>query len=197
MRRLRQWQHHERMTVAMAVAEAAHHSAPRRQKTATAIREEVELESHTSLRAQKTPPPGVRPGSLAEPGPQRNDRTVRHSSKKALLTLGLLVLAGASGETVDASALGWLTVRALNEQRWAEDEEGAVAAAEARGGQRGWRRGKGRRRRRGRGSCPRLPPLLALGILDLVLRGPCAWLSFVLCEFHSGYMLHTTVCWLL
>ena len=120
MRRLRQCQRHERMTVAIAVAEATHHSAPRRQKTATAIREEVELESHTGLRAQKTPPPGVRRGSLAEPGPQRSHRTVRHSSGEAHLTLGLPVLAGASGETVDASALGWLTVR-------------SVAAAEARG----------------------------------------------------------------
>ena len=40
MRRLRQWQLHERMTFAMGVAEATHHSAPRRQKTATAIRDE-------------------------------------------------------------------------------------------------------------------------------------------------------------
>ena len=45
-RRLRQWQRHERMTVAMAVAEATHHSAPRRQKTATAIWEEVEQDTY-------------------------------------------------------------------------------------------------------------------------------------------------------
>ena len=38
-RRLRQWLRHERMTVAMVVAEATHHSAPRRLKTATAISE--------------------------------------------------------------------------------------------------------------------------------------------------------------
>ena len=34
---------------------------------------------------------------------------------------------------MDASALGWLTVRALNEQRWAEGRGEAVAVAEARG----------------------------------------------------------------
>ena len=66
---------------------------------------------------------GARPGSLAEPGPQRSDRTARHSSREAHLTIGLPVLAWASDETVDSSALGWLTVRALNEQRWAENEE--------------------------------------------------------------------------
>ena len=148
--------------------------------------------SHTGLQSQKIPPPGVRPGSLAEPGPQRSDRTVRHSSREVHPDLGLPVLAGASGEAVDASALSWLTDRALNEQRWAEDEEGrlrlqrraaftAPRVAEFDGrGQRGWRRGKGRTRG-GRGSCPRLLPLLVFGLLDLLLRGLRTWLSFVLC----------------
>ena len=36
-RRLRQWLRHERMTVAMALAEASHHAAPRRLKPASAI----------------------------------------------------------------------------------------------------------------------------------------------------------------
>ena len=54
--------------------------APRGQKTAGRAGEEVEYEKHAGLRAQKTPPPGERPGILAEPGPQRSDRTVRRSS---------------------------------------------------------------------------------------------------------------------
>ena len=68
------------MTVAMALAEAAHHAAPRRQTPVSAIREEVENVTHVGLRAQKSPPPGVRPGILPEPGPQRSDRTVRNGS---------------------------------------------------------------------------------------------------------------------
>ena len=35
-RRLRSWLKHERMTVAMALAEASHHTAPRGQRTARA-----------------------------------------------------------------------------------------------------------------------------------------------------------------
>ena len=107
MRRLRQWQRHERMTVATAVAEATHRSAPRRQKMATVIREEVELETHAGLRAQMTPPPGARPGILAEPGPQRSDRTVRRSSGDSLPQLVTPSLAGAAGEGVDSGTLAF------------------------------------------------------------------------------------------
>ena len=86
---------HEQQTVRMALAAPLHHSAglkekvemqqngaPRGQKTAARAGEEVEYEKHASLRALKTPPPGERPGLLAEPGPQRSDRTVRRSSKE-------------------------------------------------------------------------------------------------------------------
>ena len=86
-RRLRQWQRHERMTVAMALAEATHHSAPR---------------------SQNTPHAGARPGILAEPGPQRSDRSLWRSVDD-LPTLSLPVLAGASGESTDASSLRFLT----------------------------------------------------------------------------------------
>ena len=68
-RRLRQSQRHERMTVAMALAEATYHAAPRRQKPVSAIREELEHATHYGLRAQNTPPPGSRPGVLQDPGP--------------------------------------------------------------------------------------------------------------------------------
>ena len=66
----------------MALAEATNHAASRRQKPVSAIREEVEHATHCGPRAQKTPP-GERPGILAEPGPQRSDRTVRRSSGEA------------------------------------------------------------------------------------------------------------------
>ena len=56
-------------------------------------------------------PPRVRPGSVAEPGPQRSDRSLRHSSGAALPTLGLPVLDGASGEAVGSSALSFLRGR--------------------------------------------------------------------------------------
>ena len=115
-RRLRSWLRHERMTVAMTLAEFAHHTAPRGPKMAR-VGEGVEHEQHDGLRAQKPPLPGVRPGCLFDPVPQRSDRTVRHSSGEAHLTLGLPVLAGASGEVVDTSALAFLTRAALEERR--------------------------------------------------------------------------------
>ena len=59
----------------------------------------------------------MRPGSVAEPGPQRSDRSLRHSSGAALPTLGLPVLDGASGEAVDSSALSFLTAQALEAKR--------------------------------------------------------------------------------
>ena len=84
-RRLRSWWRHEQQTVRMALAAATHHSAqqnaaPRGPKTGARAREGVEHEQHDGLRAQKPPLPGVRPGSLFDPGPQRSDRTVRRSA---------------------------------------------------------------------------------------------------------------------
>ena len=76
-------------------------------------------------RAQKTPPPGARPGILAEPGPQRSDRSRRHLSGDAHPTLGLPVLAGESGEVVDVSTLAFLTRAVLEEKRKAEVEKAA------------------------------------------------------------------------
>ena len=79
--------------------------------------------THAGLRAQKTPPPGARPGILAEPGPQRSDRSRRHFSGDCLPTLGLPVLAGALGEQVDSSALRFLTASALEAERKLEKQE--------------------------------------------------------------------------
>ena len=74
-RRFRSWLRHERMTVAMALAEQHHHSvnrverdeAPRRQTTRASVEEEVH-ELYDGPRAEKRPPPGVRPGLPPEPG---------------------------------------------------------------------------------------------------------------------------------
>ena len=80
-------------------------------------------DAHNALWGPKTLPPGVRPGSLAEPGPQRSDRSVRCSSGDSLPTLALPALAGSAGEAVDSSALRFLTALALEAKRKAEEEE--------------------------------------------------------------------------
>ena len=77
---------------------------------------------HDALRGQKTPPPGVRPGSLVDPGPQRSDRTVRRSSGKAPL-LVVASLADPSADGVDAATLSFLTASALEARRKKEEEE--------------------------------------------------------------------------
>ena len=130
-RRLRQWQRHERMTVAMALAQATHHAAPRRQKPVSAIREEVEHATHNGLRTQKTPAPGERPGILPEPLPQRSDRSRRHFSGDGLPQLAMQSLAGAAGEAVDAAALAFLLSQSLaakeHEDRKKREEEAKEA----------------------------------------------------------------------
>ena len=94
--------------------------APRGQMTAARAGEEVEYEKHAGLRAQKTPPPGERPGILAEPGPQRSDRTVRRSSLETPL-LAVPVLAG--GDGVDGTALSFLVRRAVEDRKREKEEE--------------------------------------------------------------------------
>ena len=121
---------HERMAVAMALAETLHHSAQKVMEQHTALRglkkasagEEVENVTHAGPRAQKSPPPGVRPGILPEPGPQRSDRTVRRFARDALPTPGLPELAGVSGEAVDTSTLRFLAAAALEDLRKLEEE---------------------------------------------------------------------------
>ena len=76
--------------------------------------------AHDALRGQKTQPPGVRPGILAEPGPQRSDRTVRRSSGETPL-LAVPVLAG--GDGVDGTALSFLVRRAVEDRKREEEEE--------------------------------------------------------------------------
>ena len=112
----------ERLAVAMAVAEATHHSS-RGQRTATAIREVEEQVAHFGLRAQKTPPPGERPGCLADPAPQRSDRSQRRFAGNALPTFALPSLAGSAAEAVDASTLTFLLGQNLALQKLKGEEE--------------------------------------------------------------------------
>ena len=114
-RRLRSWLRHERMTVAMTLAEMTHHTAPRGPMMAR-VGGEVVHDAHDALRGQKPPLPGVRPGSLSDPGPQRSDRTVRRSSGEVPL-LAVPVLAG--GDGVD----GFLVRRAVEDRKREEEKK--------------------------------------------------------------------------
>ena len=78
-RRLRSWLRHERMTVAMALAEVTHHTAPRDQKTARARGEESdELYDAKGLMT----PPSSRPTPLDEVRPQ--GRVQRHTVEQRI-----------------------------------------------------------------------------------------------------------------
>ena len=103
---------HEQQTVRMALAAALHHSAGPKEK--------VEMQQN-GPRGQKTPPPGERPGLLAEPGPQRSDRTVRRSSGETPLLM-VASLAAAAADVVDAATLSFLTAQALEDRRKEEEE---------------------------------------------------------------------------
>ena len=59
---------HERMAVAMSLAESLHHSAQRPEKARA--REVEEQDKHEALRRQKAPPRGKRPEVLKDSEPQ-------------------------------------------------------------------------------------------------------------------------------
>ena len=119
-RRLRQWHRHERMTVAMALAEAALHAAPRGPKTARA-QEEVERETYNVPWHQKTPPLGVRPAPPSEvAGPQGAAATGGYVAAGAPL-LAVSSLRGADG--VDDTAVKFLLRAELKKKKKEEEEE--------------------------------------------------------------------------
>ena len=105
----------------MALAEFTHHSS-RGQRTAR-VWEEVENATHNVLRHQKSPPLGMRPGCLADPEPQRGDRSPRRFAGDGLPTLALPPLAGSAAEAVDASTLTFLLSRNLELQKEKDEEE--------------------------------------------------------------------------
>ena len=83
--------------------------------------EEVEYEPLHALRGQKIPPPGERPAPLSEvAGPQRSDRTVRHSAGEAPL-LVVPSLRGADG--VDGTTVSYLLAENLKLQKKEEEKE--------------------------------------------------------------------------
>ena len=67
-RRLRSTLRHERMAVAMALAESLHRGAQRQEKAR--VREVEEQDQHAALRRQTALQPGKRPGVLKDPEPQ-------------------------------------------------------------------------------------------------------------------------------
>ena len=73
-RRLRSWLKHERMTVAMALAEASHHTAPRGQRTARAGVWGREMNYTATIRDPPTPQPELFSLYDEEPGGSRPDR---------------------------------------------------------------------------------------------------------------------------
>ena len=73
----------------------------------------MEHRKHCAPRRQKPPLPGKRPGVLTEPGAQVAAVTVGYvAAAVPLPTLGLPVLAGASGEGTDAPLLRCMGVMA-------------------------------------------------------------------------------------
>ena len=123
-RRLRAWHRDEQLTVAMELAAALHHSAQRPKTVVEEPKEEVENVTHDGLRAQKSPPPGMRPGSLLDPGPQRSLQ-----GDAPLLVVASL----AGGDAVDATTVSFLlrcAMRELEEERNLEKRRRELEEAE-------------------------------------------------------------------
>ena len=93
-RRLRSWLRHERMTVAMELAAATHHSSPKGGWPGA---------THDALRGQKTASSGGRrPGVLKEPEPPNVvDRVQRHILEQTVSALGLQILDAPVPQLVD------------------------------------------------------------------------------------------------
>ena len=104
-------------------------AALRGQNTGARAREEVVHDAHDALRGPKTPPPGRRPGSLAEPAPQRSDRSLRRSSRETPL-LGVPLLADPSAEASDRRTLRFLLTEALAPKEEEDEERRKVAEQE-------------------------------------------------------------------
>ena len=111
-RRLHSWAKHERMTVAIALAEALHHSAPK-----------VRAEPYNAPQSQMTArAAGTRPGGLQDPEPQGRAVTVGNVAAPVPSLAGPL-LAGAASEAVDSSSLRFLTAAALRKLKEEEMEK--------------------------------------------------------------------------
>ena len=80
-RRLRSWLRHERMTVAMTLAEKLHHTS-RGQKLAR-VGEEVVHDAHDAPRGPMTPPPGERHPAGARAAAKRPHRAALRRGRPA------------------------------------------------------------------------------------------------------------------
>ena len=110
-RRLRQFLRHERLSVAMALAAAKHHSAPK----------SAGPESYEALRGQNTAKAGKRPSVLTEPEPQGAAVTVGYVAAPGPL---LVVASLAGGDEVDVTTVSYLLKAALVLKK--EEEERKV-----------------------------------------------------------------------
>ena len=109
-RRLRQFLRRERLSVAMALATAQHHSAP---KSAVP-------ETYESLRGQNTAKAGRRPGVLKDPEPQVGAVMAGWVAASGPL---LVVASLAGGDVVDATTVSYLLKAALKKKKEEEEEK--------------------------------------------------------------------------
>ena len=108
-RRLRSWWRHERMSIACALAEAHHHSAPK-----------VGAEQHYASWRQKATSAGARPGVLNDPAPQ-GAVTVGYVAAPGPL-LSTPSLADTAAEAVDARTVKFLLQKTLARKKEEEEE---------------------------------------------------------------------------
>ena len=116
-RQLRAWHRHVRMTVAMELATALHHSAQR----VEAPSEGVEGETNDAPRRPKPPLPGKRPGVLLDPEPVQVVDAV--TSYVAAPGPSSLVPQLAANDALDNATLKFLVARALQDRREQEEEQ--------------------------------------------------------------------------
>ena len=124
-RRLRQFLRHERLSVAMALAAAQHHSAPK----------SAGPETYEALRGQNTAKAGRRPGVLKDPEPQGRAGTDGYVAAPVPL---LVVASLAGGDEVDATTVSFLLRKALalKEEEEEKGEEACVGGEGEEGGAR-------------------------------------------------------------
>ena len=130
-RRLRSMLRHEQQSVALALAQALHHSAGPSKTKVVERRERQEGEVqvvYDAPRSQKTPLPGVRPGVPLDLGPPGDEAVAVGYAAASVPLLGAPSLADSSAEAIDGSTLSFLLQHALEAKR--KEEEEAVETAE-------------------------------------------------------------------
>ena len=170
-RRLRSMLRHERRSIAMALAEALHHSAGPSKKKVVERRERQEGTRRTLLHRDRR---HLLRGRISwrSPAPQGTlEAAARASEVDGLPTFALPVLAGSAGEAVDSSFLRFLTAAALLKKRQQRVQQLEMQEWENRPTRR-----KGKKRRR-----KRLPESLLLTVATCSSCGSNSeiWTSFL------------------